>query len=132
MIKLLVYRTEKKSPDGELIQEAGWKVVGRGQMRLLHDAGVYFLEFRPEVSEGGSHEPEDEVGNSKQRLGRVVLSARVDGKTKLDLNKKSVQCNLLSADTAGNANFARYNISLDSPEKAQEFVRIVRQCAPAE
>ena len=46
-------------------------------MRLLHDSGVFFLEFRPEVSEGGSHEPEDDIGNSKQRLGRAVLSARV-------------------------------------------------------
>ena len=49
MLKLSVYRTEQKSPEGEQIQAAGWKPIGRGQMRLLHDTGVYFLEFRPEV-----------------------------------------------------------------------------------
>ena len=59
-LKLSVYRSEKKNDAGELVQEKGWKPVGRGQLRLMHDDGVHFLEFRPEVSEGGrqvSHRP---------------------------------------------------------------------------
>ena len=59
-LKLSVYRSEKKNDAGELVQEKGWKPVGRGQLRLMHDDGVHFLEVRPEVSEGGrqvSHGP---------------------------------------------------------------------------
>lgn len=32
--QLSVYRVEKKSDQGELIQDAGWKPVGRGLLRV--------------------------------------------------------------------------------------------------
>ena len=48
---LYFHRTEKKSAEGELIQEKGWKPVGKGTLKLLKDDKVHFLEFRPIVSE---------------------------------------------------------------------------------
>ena len=99
-------------------------------MELSHGAIPWSYPMEQVKDGGGGNEAEDEMkGNS--RLGRAVLSARVLPETKLDVNKKSVQCNLHSQDTSGKPMFARYNIPLESPDKAEEFVRIVRSCVPS-
>ena len=51
---------------------------------------------------GGGNEAEDEMAG-KSKLGRAVLSARIQSNTKFDLHKKSVQCNLVSQDASGDA-----------------------------
>ena len=40
MTKLFVFRQEKRNEEGELIQEGGWKGIGKGQLRLLCDEGL--------------------------------------------------------------------------------------------
>jgi hypothetical protein len=59
-------------------------VAGRGQLRLLDDGGVTFVEFRPLVAEGTTQEPEEEMASSNTRFGRPVLSARLLANTKFD------------------------------------------------
>ena len=131
--KLAVYRAEKRNEEGELVQEKGWKAIGKGQLRLLRDENVHFLEFRPEVSEGtGSQEPEEEMVAGKVRFGRPNLSARLRVDTKFETaSKKSAQVNLHSANAAGEAVFARYNITFADPAQVAEFVALATGCLPS-
>ena len=133
VIKLSVYRQEKRNEEGELVQEKGWKTIGKGQMRVLHNEGVNFVEFRPEVSEGTQAEPEEEMSaaNSRTRFGRPVLSATLRADTKFDVTKKAVQVNLWSLDAAGKAVFARYNMPLGSETAAGDFAALARSLCPS-
>ena len=132
ILKLSVYRQEKRNEEGELVQEKGWKTIGKGQLRLLHTEGVHFVEFRPEVSEGTQAEPEDEVVGAKTRFGRPVLTAALKADTKFEvLGKKAVQVNLLSADASGKAVFARYNMPLGSEAEATEFATLAMSLRPS-
>ena len=127
-----MYRQEKRNEEGELVQEKGWKTIGKGQLRLLHNEGVHFVEFRPEVSEGTQAEPEDEVVGAKTRFGRPVLTAALKADTKFEvLGKKAVQVNLLSADASGKAVFARYNMPLGSEAAAAEFATLAMSLRPS-
>ena len=131
MCKLSVYRTAKKNEEGELIQEKGWKPVGKGLLKLLKQDAVHFLEFRPLVSESANagNDPEDEVSNKRERYGRAVVSARLLSSTKFDVVKKAVLTNLWSNNASGQPTFSRYNIPLGSEEMATEFAELARKCA---
>ena len=130
VIKLSVYRQEKRNEEGELVTEKGWKVIGKGQLRIMLSEGVHFVEFRPEVSEGASNaEPEEEMVG-KVRFGRPVLAAKLRPDTKFEVNKKSVQVNLWSADAAGKPVYARYNLPLGSEPAAEAFATTARSCVP--
>ena len=114
------------------MSEKGWKAIGKGQLRLMADEGVHFLEFRPEVSEGtGSQEPEEEMVPGKVRFGRPVLAARLLPNTKFEATKKAVQVNLHSRNAAGEAVFARYNIPLGAEDAATGFATLANGCIPA-
>ena len=132
-LKLSVYRTEKKSDDGELIQEKGWKPVGKGQLRLLRQDGVAFVEFRPLVSVGGSEsgDASEDMSGAKTRFGRAVLSARLLASTTFALNKKSIQTTLIANDAGGTATIARYNIPLASEALAAELLGHLEKAKPA-
>ena len=125
ILKLSVYRLEKRNEEGELVQEKGWKTIGKGQLRLLHTEGVHFVEFRPEVSEGTQAEPEDEVVGAKTRfLRRPVLNARLYVQTKFEVPKEekhAVQVYLRSASASGEADYARYHISFSTEAEATNF-----------
>jgi len=133
VLKVSVYRPEKRNADNELVVEKGWKPVGRGQLRLLTSEGVHFLEFRPEVSEatGGGGEPEDEISSSRTRYGRAVISARIMHSTSFTVTKKSVQTKLWSKNAGGVDDYAAYNIPFPSEDKAQEFAAVASKCVPA-
>ena len=129
--KLSVYRQEKRNEEGEVMSDAGWKAIGRGQLRVMAVEGVHFVEFRPEVIEGGGgQEPEEEMAG-KVRFGRPVLSAKLRADTKFEANKKSVQVNLWSADAAGTAVYARYNMPMGAEEAATSFAAMGMACLPA-
>ena len=130
--KLSVYRSEKRNEENELVSEAGWKPIGKGQLRLISSEGVHFLEFRPEVSEAvrDTGDGEDEMVG-KTRFGRPVLSAKLKADTPFTATKKAVQTNLFSMDAAGNPVYARYNIALGDEAKAQELVSKALACRPA-
>eukprot|EP00315_Gephyrocapsa_oceanica_P006091 CAMPEP_0185343956 /NCGR_PEP_ID=MMETSP1363-20130426/99884_1 /TAXON_ID=38817 /ORGANISM="Gephyrocapsa oceanica, Strain RCC1303" /LENGTH=278 /DNA_ID=CAMNT_0027943183 /DNA_START=252 /DNA_END=1088 /DNA_ORIENTATION=+ len=133
--KLSVYRTEKKNGEGELVQEKGWKSIGKGMLRLLAQEGVHFLEFRPLVSESSSaanDEPSDEVGAKREKYGRAVLSARLLSSTTFTVAKRSIQTNLWSSNAGGEATYSRYNIPLLSDEQANAFAELARGCVPKE
>ena len=132
-LKLSVYRTEKKSDDGELIQEKGWKPVGKGQLRLLRQDGVAFVEFRPLVSVGGSEsgDASEDMSGAKTRFGRAVLSARLLASTTFALNKKSIQTTLIANDAGGTATIARSNIPLASEALAAELLGHLEKAKPA-
>jgi hypothetical protein len=129
--KLSVYRTEKKNEEGELIQEKGWKPVGKGLLKLLNQDGVAFLEFRPVISESSNagNDPEDEVSAKSERYGRAVVSARLLPDTTFQVAKKSVLTNLWSNNASGQPTYSRYNIPLGSEDKAAEFAAIASKCA---
>ena len=115
------------------MQERGWKPIGKGQLRILQNEGVHFVEFRPEVSDGTAAEPEDEVSasNSRTRFGRPVLSATLRPETKFEvLGKKAVQVNLMSADASGKPIFARYNLPLGGEAEANAFASLANSLCP--
>ena len=131
ILKLSVYRQEKRNDEGELVTEKGWKAIGKGQLRLLATDGVHFLEFRPEVSESVSNaEPEDDIVAGKVRFGRPVLAAKLRADTKFEVARKAVQTNLWSANASGNAIYARYNMPFGSEEAADAFAVTARGCLP--
>ena len=130
VVKLSVYRSEKRNEEGELVAEKGWKAIGKGQLRLMCSEGVHFVEFRPEVSEGSNNQDPEEEMSGKTRFGRPVLSATLRADTKFDRTKNKVQVNLRSLDAAGSAIYARYNMSLPSETTAESFVQLASASLP--
>jgi hypothetical protein len=127
---LKVFRAEKKTKDGELISAAGWKAIGKGQLRIMHADGVHFVEFRPEVSDGSaSQDPEDEMVG-KKRFGRPVLSASLRKETKFEVTKNKVTVNLLSQDASGTPVYAKYYIPFATEELAGQLAATAKACAP--
>ena len=113
-----------------LLSSQGWKAIGKGQLRLLHDDGVHFLEFRPEVMDGKATEDAEEEMVGKSRYGRPVLSARLGATTKFDVVGKACQVNLNSTNASGEPVFARYNIGLGDTAKAEQFGALANGLCP--
>ena len=132
--KVSVFRQEKKNDQGELIQEKGWKPIGTGQLRLLFDDGVHFVEFRPVVQDGTAAEDAEGGGSDEmigqKKYGRPVLTARLAATTKFEVNNKAVQVNLSSTDAAGQPVYARYNINIGGVAEAAEFGALANSLCP--
>ena len=123
VVKLSVYRGEKKNEDGELVQAAGWKGIGKGQLRILCQDAVHFIEFRPTVSEGSTNDndPEDSMVATKTRYGKPVVSATLRAETDFTVSKKSVVTSLWTQDAAGKATYAKYHIPLQSEARVRAW-----------
>ena len=132
--KVSVFRQEKKNDQGELIQEKGWKPIGTGQLRLLFDDDVHFVEFRPVVQDGTAAEDAEGGGSDEmigqKKYGRPVLTARLASTTKFEVNNKAVQVNLSSTDAAGHPVYARYNINIGGVAEAAEFGALANSLCP--
>lgn len=131
-LKLQVFRCEKRNEDGEVIP-AGWKPIGKGQMRLLCVEGTHFVEFRPLLSEGGgaSNEAEDEVANTRSRYGRPVLSATLRADTDFTVKGKAVTAKLFAVSASGAQEYAMYYMPMGSADVAKQFADVAKSSRPS-